>query len=54
MTNQELVRRLERVAAHLQNAIEDAAEDFAAGLSHAGIAMGELRETLGSASPDEV
>lgn len=44
--NQELIRRLRNVAAQLEMAIEDAGEDFHAGISHAEIALTTLRDVI--------
>lgn len=44
--NIELRRRLKNVVAHLENAIEDSAEDFDGALSHAGIALDQLNTVV--------
>lgn len=44
--NKELVKQLDNVRAHLRNAAEDAEEDFHAGIDHAAIALGLLRQIV--------
>lgn len=44
--NAKLVKQIDTVRAHLRNASEDAAEDFHAGIDHASIALGLLREIV--------